>query len=56
MKIITITELEKVKQDYLGQVQEIKNRLLMLEGALQATDQLIKFTKGEIQMETSGSK
>lgn len=51
MKDLTLSELEKVKQNYLGQMQEARNRLIMLEGALQAVDALIKLSKGEIKLD-----
>jgi hypothetical protein len=51
MKDLTLPELEKVKQNYLGQMQETRNRLIMLEGALQAVEALIKLSKGEIKLD-----
>jgi len=51
MKDLTLPELEKVKQNYLGQMQDTRNRLIMLEGALQAVEALIKLAKGEIKLD-----
>ena len=47
MKEITLEELQKVKESYLIQQQEAKNKVLMLEGAIQSVDNFIKFMKDE---------
>lgn len=52
MKDITLEELEKVRENYIIQLEEAKTRLVMVQGAIQATDALIKLAKGEIKLET----
>ncbi len=52
MNEVTLEQLEKVRNNYLTQLDEVKARLVMIEGALQATDALIKLAKGEIKLET----
>ena len=52
MKTVTLEDLEKIKQGYLIQQKDTQARLLMLDGAIQATDSLIKFMKEEIEMDT----
>jgi hypothetical protein len=47
MKEITLQELQKVRESYLAQQQEARNRIIMIEGAIQSVDNFIKFMKDE---------